>query len=472
MTRTEGRWGTREKAVRVCLLLCLSLPAFVSSANGWRIGGRLGLELEGLDESQQTQTLFSGPSNSGAGDVSQALDNPILSRRATPQGLIEVKGETGGLGRPWLRLTDTARLASSRSRNSFAAEGGLKGAADRLRFESRWDVQGGSDEPAAGSSAALTTTWDHDSLPLGIESQIRLGTDWSRTTNRDLAGIFDFRTFRGHLQLRRDLGPRIDLRALGGYRRKDSFGGSRIGSYDSGIGEIEADGDVREHDHIDAVARIEDRTYKKNHAGIPSSIQTNLSARYDLHASRVFRPYVEQGIELEDYRTESGIFQDHQSWTTEAGTDLFVRRLQAEEGSIEAELAPDWRLRFGGKSEIFRASAEDADSIAFLPAFNSLGVVTGIAREGGDSFWCDLTFEAGRRLYRSHSSTQQLVFEGLNLSLASSDYTYLSASVMAQWTPVPWIRAEAFVQWDDERHDRPQDNYRLWIANVSLTYPF
>ena len=472
MTRTEGRRGTREKAVRVCLLLCLSLPAFVSSANGWRIGGRLGLELEGLDESQQTQTLFSGPSNSGVGDVSQALDNPILSRRVTPQGMIELNGWSGGVGRTWLRLTDTARFARTRSRNSLAAEGSLKRAADRFRFESRWDVQGGSDEPAAGSSATLTTTWDHDLLPLGIESQIRLRGDWSRTSNRDLAGIFDYRTFRGHLQLRRDFGRRIELRALGGYRRKSSFGGSRIGSYDSRIGELEADGNVREHDHIEAVVRIEDRSYMRDRSGIPSSILTNLSARYDLQASGAVRPYMEQGLELQNYRIESGIFQDHQSWTTEAGTDLFIRRPQADDDSIGVDLAPDWRLRLGGRSEIFRASAVDADSIAFLPAFDSFGVVTGLAREGGDFFWCDLTFEVGRRLYRDHSSAQQLVFEGLNLSLASSDYTYLNASAMVQWTPVPWIRAEAIVQWDDERHDRPQDNFRIWIANLSLTHPF
>jgi hypothetical protein len=302
---------------------------------------------------------------------------------------------------------------------------------------------------------------------------VRIGADWSKTSNLELAGIFDYRTLRGRLELGRDLGSRMEVRALGEYRRKEAFD-SGVESYDERAGEIEMNGDPRDGDRLDTDVRFEDRTYRSDQLGIPSSDIGTASARYELRASEVFRPHVDTSFEKQNYRGESGIFQDNQSWKAELGTDILLNKLShhAVEDTLSGLLAADWRLRIGGTTEIFRASSVDADSASFLPAFNSFGGVAGIAREGGDSFWFDLRVEAGRRVYRDHLDTLHLVFEGLNLSLASSDYTYLGASFLCEWNPVQWLRAEAFVQWDDEVHDSSQDDFRLWIANLSLTYPF
>jgi hypothetical protein len=302
---------------------------------------------------------------------------------------------------------------------------------------------------------------------------VRIGAEWSRTSNADLAQIFDYRTLRGHVQLSRDIGSRMEIRTLGGYRHKDAYS-SDIGTYDEGTGEIELSGEPRTGDRLDATAEVEDRSYRSDRLGVPSSVLATFTSRYELRASDPLHPYLDSTIEAQNYRGESGIFQDHHSWKAEVGTDIFLSRLRrpAVGDTLIDGLPTDWRLRIGGTTEIFRASSVDADSASFLPAFNSFGGVMGIAREGGESFWFDLSVEAGRRVYRDHVDTLHLVFEGLNLSLASSDYTYLSASLLAQWTPVHWLRAEAFVQLDDERHDQKQDNFRLWIANLSLTYPF
>ena len=53
-----------------------------------------------------------------------------------------------------------------------------------------------------------------------------------------------------------------------------------------------------------------------------------------------------------------------------------------------------------------------------------------------------------------------------------SDYAYIRATVLMEWKPVSWLRAEAFVQWDEELHRRSSDDFRLWILNASLAYPF
>jgi hypothetical protein len=453
------------------LIFCSFSLAAVAGAR--TIGGRLGLELEGLGESQNSTALFSTPTESG--DPLHLTEEPILSREAVPQGILDFTAEMGTSRSAWVRFSDAARIASGRSRNSLDTEIGIRHSAEKFRLAGRWDVRNGRDEPAAGASGEATASWDHDRLPLGMRSQIRLDGEWSRTSNRSYAEIFDYRSFRGQLQIRADLTPRIELRSLGAYRHKDAYH-SRIGSFSESAGEFEISGEARDRDHFELSTRIENRSYLQEPSGIPSSLLSETNARYQLRASRVFGPYLEQTLETQRYGEQSGIFQDHWRWTGEAGTDVYQNRSSVPSDTSQEVLRimddGTWRVRIGAHGETFHANSTDADSLVFLPSFDSLGGVLGIAREATDALWCDLKLEAGRRHYREHVGSQHLVFEGLDFSLASSDYTYLSASAIAQWTPVAWIRVEAFLQWDDEIHDDRQDDFRLWIANLSLTYPF
>lgn len=461
MTRKEGWRGTSEGTVRVCLPLVLFFFISVSGASAWTIGGRFGAELDGIGEDRSSYSVF---------DPAE-IENPTITRAMTARALMELRTEGQTSGGVSFRLTDTARLARRRSRNSLLGETSWSHSDDRLRLEGQWNVQGGKDEPATGSSETITATWSRRSLPIGLNSRLRVGADWSQTSNPDLSGIFDYRILKGDVQVDRSIGGRFDVRALAGYRHKEA---DKPRTYDEKIGEIEANGEPRSGDRFDATVTIEDRDYRENGAVIPSFVLGTIAARYDLRLSDPVRPYLDQTLEAQSFHQNSGIFQDYQRWQVETGTDIFLNRLGhgvPDEGSMGL-LSADWRVRVGATAEIFRASSVDADSASFLPAYDSIGGVVGIAREGGENLWLDLGFRAGRRIYRTHPEALHLVYEGLNLSLASSDYTYMSASVLLQWNPIHWLRADAFMQWDDEVHDLKQDNFRLWIANISLTHPF
>jgi hypothetical protein len=181
---------------------------------------------------------------------------------------------------------------------------------------------------------------------------------------------------------------------------------------------------------------------------------------------------MEHGFAWQDYRGPSEIFQDHHEWKGEIGTDLFWNALRDHGTSGDEAPDADIRFRAGGQYEIFRCGPSASDTLSVDATFDSYGGILGVAREGSDEFWFDLRVEAGRRAYRNGSGTGSLVFEGLNLSLASSDYTYVQSSLLLEWTPIPWVRTEAFLQWDEELHDVSTDDFRLWMISLSVSHPF
>ncbi len=476
MTRGEGRRGIGERRDRggASVLLFLSfLLLMPQSSRVWAftIGGRFGLEVDGLGEEYQTSGLFDQRVLSDGSIEILLEEKPVRSRDTALLGLLELRSELGSPDAKWIRVIDTGRLGNTRRRNSLNVEGGLAGEADRVRLEGQWDSQGGEDEPAAGSQGALTGSWDRDSLPGGLRSQLRLGADWSHSTNDTLAAIFEYRVLRAQMQLRRDLARDLELRTLFGYRHKDAFR-STTGSYDSRYAEVEMNGSSRDHGRLDALLRYEDRSYATDTLGIPSSREYAGEVRYERRTGPALRPYTEHRYEWQDYDRSSGIFQDHRQWKGEIGTDLFWSGLRGGSRGAQDLLTPDWRIRLGAQAEVFRVGRGDQDSLSFTTSYDRFGGLFGISLEGNDVLWLDLSMEIGHRDYRGQGAGGSLTFEGLNFSLASSDFTYLRASAVAQWTPVPWLRQEVFLHWDEELHEKSSDDFRLWILNISLTHPF
>lgn len=470
MRQRGGRRGFDRGHSRVPIWLAIAALLVSAPAHAWTIGGRFGLELDGIEEEFQSSGLFDERVGED-GTVEQILDvRPVLSRSTTTLGMLEVRLESGSNGPFIVRVSDLAHAGASRGRNTLRTQATYVTPRDRASLETDWDVQGGKDEPLAGSSLYLTGTWDRKRLPLGLRSVLRLASDWSRTDHKELAPILESRSYRGQLELRRPIGWTAEIRGLAGARHKDALA-SRIGSYDSWFGQIESDVGMGTTRRIEFLGRAEDRTYVADTLGIPSSRVYELSGRYDC-ILRGTHPYILQELETQDYRGPSEIFLDHRQWKSEIGVDLFENR--AAEAADQASLAlrPDIRLRIGGEYTLFRSDRAETDSLSFDSTYDSYGGILGLAREGSETFWFDLDVGAGRREYRNGPGSQGLVFEGLNLSLSSSDYTYLRGSLLLDWVPLTWIGAEALVQWEQELHDRGEDDFRLLIFNLSLTYRF
>lgn len=466
-----GRDTGDLRYVRVFLVIVFGLLFRVTPASGWDIGGRAGVELEGLGERFEASSLFDERILQD-GTIEDVLDtSPVVSRDVSTLGLLELQLDSGAMGPLSVSLADIVRVGCTRKRNSLRTETGYRAGHDRLRLEGQWDAQSGKDEPVAGSSARLTGTWDRGGLPLGLDSQFRLAADWSHTDEKDLAAILESRVLRGHAELRRTVGREFELRGQLSYRHKDALA-SRIGSYGAWTTEAEAGGPLRWGDRVRLLLRTEHRTHAGDTLGIPSSRLTEVTARYEIPRRASFRPYTEHGFTWQDYRGPSEIFQDHHEWKGEVGTDLFFNALRGNRGAGDEEPDPGLRLRAGGQYELLRSDTSASGSLAVASTFDSYGGVLGFAREGSDAFWFDLQVEAGRRIYRNGQGADNLVFEGLNLSLTSSNYTYLHSSLLLDWTPKPWVTTEAFLQWDEELHHDLTDNFRLWMVSLSVSHPF
>jgi len=469
MTRTEG-WRAIRFVGRfrpLLVLLGLLLPA---NGSAMTIGGRIGFEVDGLGEDYKSYGVLDERVNLGD-DVQEQLENPVRSREARTLALLELRLATTGDQDSWFRLTEIGRLGTRRHRNSLVAEAGFRAGANRLRIENEWSTQGGEEEPTGGSQDYLTMTWDRYSLPWGFRSQIRGSAEWSVSTEEAFAAVFDYRSLRGQMQLRRDVTSRLEIRSLIGYRPKTAWQSSS-GSYDCWFGETEVSGSLLSRDRLRFLIGIAERSYADDTAGIPSSRSVNADGRYEYRATEAWRPYTEQQFEWQDYDSSSEVFQDHHSWTGEFGTDFHMKSPDDDLSAIALGLATEVRLRTAGKVELYRPMRSPGDSLSFVPTYDSFGGLAGISRNAGSSFWGDLSLEVGRREYSKDGETTNLAFDGLNFSFSTSDYTYFRATLLAEWTPVSWLRAEGFVQWDDELHDQSSDDFRLWIVSASLTYPF
>jgi len=464
------RGSARERQIAPAILLSVLL-IIPFKVHALTIGGRSGLEVDGSGESYQSGGLFDDRLFPSDGIEEALEDQPVRTRDVTLLGLLELELEQGSRERAWLRASDAARWGATRRRNTLEVEMGLKAGDNRLRLEHEWEAQGGEDEPASGSQALLTAIYDREFLP-GLRAQVRAGADWSRPEGDTLVSLFDYRILRAQAELQKSFEPRSDLRLRGqaSFRRKESFG-SGSGSYSSRSAEIEAGGIPRPGDRLELLLRLEGRDYIDRESGIPSSIERAVQARYELRERAAARPYLEQRIEWQDYDRSSGIFQDSRSWGGEIGIDLLAGRFGGRAARGGRDSGPEWRTRLAVSFDLQTPDDDSSDSLSAGADYGEYGGILGIVREGGERFWLDLSIGAGRRDYARGGGTT-LAFEGLNFSLATTDYDYVRASLIAQWTPIARIEQEIFVQWDEEVHDAKEDDFRLWIVSYSIARRF
>src|SRR5512140_2370665 len=97
--------------------------------------------------------------------------------------------------------------------------------------------------------------------------------------------------------------------------------------------------------------------------------------------------------------------------------------------------------------------------------YRSWSVLAGFARTPGDAAWGDLTVEAGRRDYRGGTSAA-VAYQGFNLSLRGTDYTFVSGSLLGDADLSSRLRLEFFVLADVELHSDRNDDFSLWTGTL------
>lgn len=429
-----------------------------------RIGGRFGLEIDGIGEDYRAPGLADERLLSDGSVEVQFEDQPVREREAAVLGLLDLRLDIGASGARWLTLENRVRAGGQRQRNLLRFEAGAGGTRARGRLEGEWDWQGGSDNPAAGNRAAVTGVYDRDSLPFGFDMHGRLTGEWSTASADSFAALFDYRSLRGEAQLRRDLSERFDLRILGGAQRRVATNAS-TGSFRERYAELGVNGHLRTSDRLETTLRLENRDYDHESLGIPSSDARSALVRYERRVTSRVRPFVETLGEMQDYARASAVFQDHRLLTSQAGADWSLRPHDEPDGLA------GYRLRTAVTGEWFRSDTVVQDSLTFSTNYDMVGVLAGIATEALGDVWFDISLSAGVRNYLA-TPASQLTFEGWNFSLSASDFVFARLSGLVQWSPVTWLRHDLFFQWDEEIHDPRSDDFRLWILNLTVTYPF
>jgi len=103
--------------------------------------------------------------------------------------------------------------------------------------------------------------------------------------------------------------------------------------------------------------------------------------------------------------------------------------------------------------------------------YHALGVRWEGSLRGGPRWgetWLDIVAEGGRRDYRDGKDALGFDFEGLSLSLAQSDYSYLSGSIIGGGRIARGIEWQIYASLDAEWHKASVDDARLFAVDLTL----
>ncbi len=216
----------------------------------------------------------------------------------------------------------------------------------------------------------------------------------------------------------------------------------------------------------DLILRSEDRRYAKSDTLTPSYVEAALDGNLEVPVPLTFRAQFKPSLRRVRYTPpDSLIFRDN--WTAEGVLQIeaSLARLRGheEEAAIEGR---DWTWSAGVKGGVLRnRKTRDSDHGTF-------GGILQLARENGDGIWLDLTCEAGRRSYRVSGGSRGLQFEGINIALSGTDYSFVSVSAVAE-APLPrGMRLELFGLADREKHSDRADDFSLWSFTAALVRTF
>lgn len=442
-----------------------SSPASAQTAIPWNFRAEAGAEVDMLGEEFGSGALF---------DIRLDPDDPLDEttedlrfRDATTRtsGLLRLRLDR--VGSSWLQARGTLKSSLRRTRGDVELSGGLKRRAGDLAMSHRFHAQGGEDDPGSGFLYSVSGHWKTPELVHGIRLRAASVLDLSRAQGDSLSRLFDYEVWRPNLELSRAFGWTGYVRTRGGINRRETSSGSS--SYDARYLELGGSFGVRHPWRFEL--RSESRAYDEADSLSPSFHE----GRADLYGERQLHPALTAIGELEyqdtQYSIDSSVYRDNRRvdvsarlatdparWTQPGDAATATGDLDA----LTALLQPAWTLALGARYVRLRYEETRPDD------FDAWSLLLGLGRDGTASTWFDGTLEWGRRTYRTEQSALDLVFEGLNLNLSGTNYTFVSASVLGEAALYGPLRFTVFSQLDKEFHSDESDDFLLWIVTSSL----
>lgn len=469
----------------------MGLSAGTVLADGWEFSGDVGGEVESIGESFGSSILFD--THYDPTEPPEEAIEEIRFRDHDTRANALLRGRLLFSGSNYFDLHGSLRAAPSRTRGDAELETGVRRDAFDAWIGDRIHAQGGGEDPGGGVLNVARVGGRLKSLPALLSMRFAFDHEYSRAGADSLARVFDYRTVRPRLQIRRDLGWRGDLSLEGGLTAKRADRGTS--SYDRPWLELGFRYAFPRERTLDLALRTETRRYLESDSLRPTLHEDELRARGTVPLSS--RSRTEWMVALHDlqYGTSSSVFRDHLSGEVEglvsfelgapkpsstrdplleipleSLTDSLLLELAL--GPVEEELdLDDWmrprlRIGFGARAEALQNEESrrgDYDEFAAVATF---------ARDAISGVWFDLRAEAGRRDYRGSGPRGGLIFEGLDLSLTGTDYRFVSATALAE-VPLPYsLLISGFGQFDREWHDESADDFELWLFTLSLTRKF
>jgi len=441
-----------------------------ATAAGWTLGGRYGCEVDGSREEFGPGSLFDvrvDPAGT-PGDAPGTPDEAVLARRFLDREMrFGALGELRAAreGELSFRGRGAVHLADDRARGDLDVEVRRRVPGGRLTLGGRLLLQHGSSGGGAGTVASGTAAWRSGRLPFGLELRAAASGEQSWAGADSLRDLFAYRLARPSLELRRPFGWAGGASLRAGLGRKWTHG-SALGAYQERWGEAEWHHFGSGRRQYELRARTESRRYLRARTVIPSYDEARLEAAATIPLERRFRLHVAPKLFRAAFAADDSlVYRDHVSGELLVRLESGLRDWRGGTPAGEDSLLdpPDWLVRAGARLGWLRNErVREADHA-------SASFVAGCARESLGGFWLDLSGEVGRRDYRRSSGTGTLVFEGLQISIAGTDYTFVSLSLVGQADLGRKLRLEAFGLYDRELHRAAADDFSLWAFTMALT---
>ncbi len=442
----------------------------VPAADPWSLSGKAGLEIDGLGESFgsgtifRTQTAIDPISNPTGTSLNEAIE-ALRFRDETTQGDAVFGLRLDRSGTLFLHANADVHSGETRTQGNSDLNFGGTFPAGTVAFDNRVYFQGGPDAGGSGFDDVASATWSRRRLPLGFELKLRAIGERSWAADDSLKDLFDYRVVRPSFELARPIGWSGQLALRGGLGQRWVVDHA-LGAYRERWVEGEWSQALRPFDHVGLTVRTERRSYSLSDTLTPSYEETAIEGNAAIPMPFRLRLRLDPEFRRTAYTPEDSlVFRD--DWTVEGTVKLeaSLDRLRGEDEGEEAS-GNDWTLSLGGRFAALRnRTAHDSD-------YDAAGGLLGLTRTSLHGFWIDLTGEAGRRTYRVSGGSHGILFEGINISLSGTDYTYLSSSLLAEAPLKYGLKLELFGLIDQEYHTARSDDFGLWSFTTGLVRSF
>jgi len=439
-------------ALAPAVLLGLFGAAWPRAASAeWTLEGDLGLELESVSESFAVpDTIPIDVSSTPDDDVFESFETVRFRDRDTlTDGLLRLRLSHTG---PAWNLDVRSRVAagSGRTRETVEVEAGHRTeGGSRLRFFDYFYGQSGGSESSDGFQNEIDVSWEPAWFGERWDVRWRGRWDLSQSSDDSTSTIFNYNRARTGLRVRRTWGWGREIGVETQWASKWMQEGA-TGDYESGEVRFDFDWEFDLRTPLSVSYALERRNYTGERTLTDSYWEHDAQLRFTHDFTDRWGFESRAAFRSVDYDSTGSIFFDNRILS---GQILARRRLGSS-----------WTVKLGPGGGWL-----DAPSDAAFGSYRTGHGQLELAFEPIGRLWFHATGRVGRRDYQGEGESQVVSFEGYNLGLTTSDYTFTSLSFLGA-AEVTWgIAVEFFLQYDDERHDRPEDDFSLTLLTLRVS---